>query len=255
MVKSALLSPLNIHPTWHPFLTDDITTLLSEIEDRINIAGRAITPDHNLILRFLEMDLSQIKIVILGQDPYPQQGVATGRAFEVKGLNSWADKFRNVSLKNMVRAIYKAYNGTALKYSQILPHINQGDRLVMDNDFQILPPNKLFEYWWTKQNVLLLNTAFTCEIGKPNSHTRIWAPFTRAVLEYIAMENKDLIWFLWGNNAQQVVDGISISHKIETSHPMICYQRENDILFGKCNPFEATKDIIDWTGYASCVDK
>ncbi|MFA8434066.1 MAG: uracil-DNA glycosylase [Marinifilaceae bacterium] len=250
MENSRFLSPLNIHSSWNNFLNSQNLDLIQNIEQQLQKEEEVSTPKNEWVLRFLEMDVSQIRVIILGQDPYPQEGVATGRSFEVNGLNSWKDKFRNVSLKNMVRAIYSAYRDENRKYSEILSDINEGDRLPLPTDFQILPPNHLFRYWWEEQNVLLLNTAFTCQIGSPNSHTKIWAPFTRNVLEYIAQTNPDITWFLWGNNAQKVVEGIHIVNKIETAHPMMCYQRENDILFGKINPFTATKSLVDWTGFS-----
>lgn len=246
MQKSIFLSGINIHNSWKSFLTSDILDLLITIEKSISIP--VTTPKENLVLRFLEMDIAKIPVVILGQDPYPQEGVATGRAFEVNGLNSWHDKFRNVSLKNILRAIYKAYHNKELKYSEIQTFLNEGDRFPMDGDFTILPPNQLFKFWSEQNNVLLLNTAFTCEIGKPNSHTKIWASFTQALLIYIAQANNNIIWFLWGNNAQQVVENINIENKIETAHPMMCHQRKNDILFGEVNPFKTTKNIVNWTG-------
>jgi len=246
MAESVFLSKLNIHPSWENFLNSEIKNILLDIENTIDL--EKATPSENLVLRFLEMDLHKIPVLILGQDPYPQEGVATGRAFEVCGLNSWHDKFRNVSLKNILRSIYKAYTGKALKYSEILGIINEGERLTMSEDFSVLPPNQLFKYWWEKEHVLLLNTAFTCEIGNPNSHTKIWSSFTQKVLQYIAENNKEIIWFLWGNNAQKIVQNLPIENKIETSHPMMCYQRDNDILFGTQNPFEITKSKINWLG-------
>lgn len=246
MSHSCFLSQISIHESWNSFLSDEIISLISDIEKSIDIEKS--TPTSNLTLRFLEMDLTQIPVVILGQDPYPQEGVATGRAFEVNGLNSWHDKFRNVSLKNILRCIYKAETNKELKYSEIMSRLNEGDRLEMDEDFKILAPNQLFRYWSEHENILLLNTAFTCEIGKPNSHSKLWAPFTQKLLKYIATTKPEIIWFLWGNNAHQVVKDISISNKIETTHPMICYPRENDILYGQINPFEKTCKLINWTG-------
>ncbi|MCY1635089.1 uracil-DNA glycosylase [Marinifilum sp. D737] len=246
MQNSIFLSSLNIHESWNSFLTDEIIDLIKSIESSIQI--ESATPKKELVLRFLEMDLHAIPVVILGQDPYPQEGVATGRSFEVNGLNSWFDKFRNVSLKNILRSIYKAYTAEELKYSEILKKLNEGDRLPMEGDFKVLPPNQLFRYWWEKENVLLLNTAFTCEIGNPNSHTKIWSKFTQKILSHIADKNKEAVWFLWGNNAQKIVADIQIENKIETSHPMMCYQRDNDILFGKINPFTETKNKVDWLG-------
>ncbi|WP_372754786.1 uracil-DNA glycosylase [Labilibaculum sp.] len=246
MTKSFFLSQVAIHKSWIPFLSNKIINLLKDIEKKINIESS--TPSPQLVLRFLEMDLHQIPVVILGQDPYPQKGIATGRAFEVNGLHSWHDKFRNVSLKNILRCLYKVETCEERKYSEILPHINEGDRLCMKGDFSILPPNRLFSYWAEHENVLLLNTAFTCEIGKPNSHAKLWAPFTQELLAYIAETNLETIWFLWGNNAQKIMTNIITKNKIETTHPMMCYQRENDILFGEVNPFEKTNEIINWTG-------
>ncbi|WP_171594194.1 uracil-DNA glycosylase [Marinifilum caeruleilacunae] len=246
MQNSTFLSSLSIHESWNAFLSNDIIDLIQNIESSISM--ESATPKKELVLRFLEMDLEKIPVVILGQDPYPQEGVATGRAFEVNGLNSWFDKFRNVSLKNILRSIYKAYTAEELKYSEILKQLNEGDRLPMDGEFKVLPPNQLFRYWWEKENVLLLNTAFTCEVGNPNSHTKIWSEFTQKLLTYIASKNKEAVWFLWGNNAQNIVANIQIENKIETSHPMMCYQRENDILFGKINPFSETKTKVNWLG-------
>ena len=247
MQKSTFLSQITIHHSWNSFLTEEIISLICSIEKSIEDIDDA-TPKPHLALRFMEMNIEEIPVVILGQDPYPQEGVATGRAFEVNGLNSWHDKFRNVSLKNILRSIYKAYTKEELKYSEILGKLNEGDRLAMDGDFTVLPPNQLFKYWWEKENVLLLNTAFTCEIGRPNSHTKIWAPFTQQLLQYIAKTNPKITWFLWGNNAQNIVKDIDIQNKIETAHPMMCYQRDNDILFGETNPFESTKEFVDWIG-------
>lgn len=246
MQNSIFLSNISIHKSWNPFLSNDIIDLIKNIESSISLENS--TPKKELVLRFLEMDLKKIPVIILGQDPYPQKGVATGRSFEVNGLNSWHDKFRNVSLKNILRSIYKAYTGEALKYSEIIRKLNEGDRLAMDNDFEVLPPNQLFKYWWEKENVLLLNTALTCEIGKPNSHTKLWTPFTHKLLQFIADNNREVVWFLWGNNAQKIVENIDIQNKIETTHPMMCYQRENDILFGKVNPFKETLKKVNWTG-------
>lgn len=247
MKKLSFLYSIDIHPSWNKFLNKDIISLLEEIENKIK-EKQNYTPQDNKVLLFLEMDLQAIPVLILGQDPYPQNRVATGRCFEVAGLNSWSDKFRNVSLKNIVRSIYKSKTGEEKKYSEILPFINQGDKITTPGEFRILPPNKLFKYWWEHENVLLLNTAFTCIIGKANSHTKLWADFTSQLLNYISCENKNIVWLLWGKNAQKIVDGINIVNKIENTHPMMCYKREHDFLFGETNPFISTSKSVNWTG-------
>lgn len=232
----------NIDKSWKAFLSNEVIDILYNYQDNILDSPNGFTPDKNRVLRFLEIPLDKIKVIILGQDPYPQKGVATGRAFEVATLNSWNDKFRNVSLKNIVRLIYKTYNGETLKYSEILNKTNE--------DFNIQMPKTIFSNW-EKQGVLLLNTSFTCRIGESNSHKAYWKDFTQLLLNYIAKNNKKIKWFLWGNNAIEIVKDINIENKYETMHPMMCYNkdnRKNDFLFGEINPFYETRDIIDWRG-------
>jgi len=232
----------NIDNSWNDFLNSEIITLLKNIEKNILESKQKFTPKADKVLKFLKVPLTDVKVIILGQDPYPQDGVATGRAFEVGILKSWNDKFSNISLKNIIRTIYFAYNNEYLKYSEIK------DKL--EKTFLLKPPYKLFVEW-EKQGVLLLNTSFTCEIGKSNSHEKYWNIFTMSLLKHIAKVNPDITWFLWGNNAKSIVADINIEKKIESMHPMMCYQkpgRDDDFLFGKINAFKETMSLINWLG-------
>ncbi|OFX86428.1 MAG: hypothetical protein A2W99_13645 [Bacteroidetes bacterium GWF2_33_16] len=241
MYNISLLDSLNkIDVSWNNFLSTENIDLLATIENKITQSN--FTPPVSRVLHFMSIPLNHVKIIILGQDPYPQPGVATGRAFEVGTLKTWNQTFNNISLKNIVRAIYYAYKGEYLKFSDIKTQI--------DKSFIIKSPDQLFVEW-EKQGVLLLNTSFTCEIGKSNSHEKIWRPFTSKLLQFISKNQPDIIWFLWGNNAKEIVSGISIQQKIESMHPMMCYNapgREDDFLFGKINPFTETKHSINWMG-------
>lgn len=232
----------NIDNSWNDFLSSELVTLLKNIEKNILESKQKFTPDTEKVLKFLKVPLADVKVIILGQDPYPQDGVATGRAFEVGTLKSWNDKFSNISLKNIIRAIYFAYNNEYLKYSEIKDE--------MKKTFLLKPPYELFVEW-EKQGVLLLNTSFTCEIGKSNSHEKYWNIFTMLLLKYISKANPDIIWFLWGNNAKSIVADINIEKKIESMHPMMCYKkqgRDDDFLFGKINAFKETMSLINWLG-------
>ncbi len=242
-MKSLLLENIKIDDSWNDFLaTKKIVKILHCIEKEIYSDINEFTPTKEKVLRFFNISLNDVKIIILGQDPYPQKGVATGRAFEVGVLKSWNDTFNNISLKNIIRSIYYAYTGEYQKYNYIKNEINNG--------FKIKQPDKLFSSW-EKQGVLLLNTSFTCELGKSNSHAKIWEPFTIELLKYIAKNNQNIIWFLWGNNAINITKNIDIKNKLVSMHPMMCYKkqgRENDFLFGKINHFKETKNIINWMG-------
>ncbi len=228
-----------VHSSWAGFLSDhSVCSRLSEAESAL--AGEYFTPPSGKVLRFLGLPLNEMKVVILGQDPYPTEGVATGRAFEVGGLQSWKAPYRNVSLKNILRAIYSSRKGAIRSYNQV----------VNDPEFSILPPDLLFSSW-ENQGALLLNTAFTCAVGNPGKHSSLWQPFTKLLLEYIAGENPDLVWLLWGNHAQKAVSHINPVNSLRSMHPMMCYpgrDRENDFLYGRLNHFHETRSLVNWCG-------
>ncbi|MDP4185306.1 MAG: uracil-DNA glycosylase [Bacteroidota bacterium] len=243
--KPLLISGLHneVHPSWNRFLTSERMDLLASFEGAPGIEN--YTPGIERILHFLTLPLNKAQVIILGQDPYPQLGVATGRAFEVGTLYDWNQKFSNISLKNIIRLLYKTYTGETRKYKEVMAEVPLF--------FNILPPNLLFKHW-EAQGVLLLNTSFTCEPGAPGSHKSFWAPFTQQLLEYINEERPELYWFLWGNHAEEVTRDIKLRNAFRTFHPMMCYNREDrelDFLYGKINPFNELKGLIDWTGYTS----
>lgn len=240
--NKCLFLPENTDVSWKPLLTPEVLKILKKIENQTGSDAGEITPETGFVLRFLQVPAGSIKIIILGQDPYPQPGIATGRAFEVNVLKSWEQSFKNISLKNIVRLIYKTYNKKTLTYSEI-------KNLIQSHKFNMLPPDRLFSNW-EQQGVLLLNTGFTCKTGQPGSHSEIWKPFTLELLGYLAA-NAALIWLLWGKHAEEITREIPIQHKIITAHPMMCFNkpgRDNDFLFGKTNPFALTRHLVDWRG-------
>jgi uracil-DNA glycosylase len=235
------LLPEQVHVSWQPFLEETGYGLLERIAPQI-FKGGIFTPEPEKMLRFLGLDLDAVKVLILGQDPYPQPGVATGRAFEVGPLKSWAGPFRNSSLRNVVRALYDAVYNEKLTFKEIVCKLNSAPA-----EFQLLAPDHLFAYW-ESQGVLLLNTSFSCEIGKPGSHAALWRPFTAALIAYIHQRNAEISWLLWGNHAREAVGHITPKNCLLSCHPMICHEREGDFLYGRINHFKATGALIDWTG-------
>lgn len=235
------LQNICVNDSWLPFLTRSNIGLLEEIE--LHIFKQSYTPRKDKVLRFLEFPLDFVKVIILGQDPYPQEGTATGRAFEVGDLSSWEQSFRNISLKNILRAVYKAYTGEIIKYNIL--------KTKFASDFPVLPPDELFIHW-EKQGVLLLNTSFTCETGNPGSHRSLWKSFTDRLLVFINEKAGNAVWFLWGKHATDASDHLGIKNSITQMHPMMCYNdpnRRTDFLYGNINCFEKFIDMIDWTGY------
>ena len=241
MRDSLFLKDVSVHADWLPFFDDENLGMLRNIE--AEISGMSYTPSAEKVLRFLSLPLSSAKVLILGQDPYPQYGVATGRAFEVGNLRSWNQSFQNISLKNILRAVYKAYYGEVILFSHL--------REKIFTEFPVLPPNKLFGYW-EKQGVILLNTSFTCKPGEPGSHQFLWKEFTGRLLDFISRSAPNINWFIWGDHALNATKRLTIQH-IRSKHPMMCYYkpgREADFLYGTTNCFQSFTKVIDWTGFA-----
>lgn len=236
-----MLLPKESSPSWDGFLTTKILSMLDMIQYQI---GSNYTPSHDKILRFLTADLSKVRVCIIGQDVYYQPKIATGRSFEVGGLQSWEEPFRQVSLKNIVRLIHKSYKGITCyedirKFSEIVPEMK-------NKSFPMLSPVELFNSL-EAQGVLFLNTYLTCEMNKPNSHRLIWEDFSRELFGYISTQKPDLHWFLWGNEAiskkQYIKQGILSCSR----HPMLCSNKyADDFLKSSC--FKDTMAFINWLG-------
>ncbi|MCE1189006.1 MAG: uracil-DNA glycosylase [Ignavibacteria bacterium] len=233
------LQNLIIHHSWNAFVyNEENVALLRHIEE--SISGN-FTPPPDKVLRFLELDVKALRVVILGQDPYPQPEVATGRAFEVNNVTSWLDKRINTSLKNILKLLCKNQLGLLE-----IPTISMV-RESINSNFSILPPDRLFTSW-EQQGVLLLNTAYTCKIGNTevsNSHTELWEPFSLAVISYIVQENPVCKWFLWGKNAQKYAAIVDEAVKLKSNHPRLNDFKPGSFLFE--NHFLSTSEII-WTG-------
>ena len=140
--------------------------------------------------------LDKVKVVILGQDPYPTPGNATGAAFSV------APDVRPIpaSLKN----IYKE----------------------LVTDVGIIPPLHGNLEAWSKQGVLLLNTVLTVEAGAPQSHAKIgWEEVTDQIIRSIAAQTEGTIFVLWGKSAQMKKKLLDLylqknKHRVfESAHP------------------------------------
>lgn len=235
------LIPAHVHPSWHDFLDAWAVDFLNDIEKELD---GDTNPDREHMLRFLTTDLATRKVVLLGQDPYPEKGVATGRAFEVGGLDSWTRPFRQVSLKNMVRLIYKASQNiedyaAVPTFRKILEEMGAGR-------FQLAEPCRLFKSW-EEQGVLLLNIWFSVKPSQPGSHRTLWQPFSERLIAFISKQRPDLIWFLWGKGAMTCKAFIQSGTLYECRHPMMCSEAyEDDFLKSSC--MKDTLSIIDWKG-------
>ena len=129
-------------------------------------------PKKDILNAFLLTPYSEVKVVLLGQDPYHQKGQAHGLAFSVNyGIKT------PPSLVNMYKELH--------------------------DDLGLYIPNNGFLEKWAKQGVLLLNTTLTVRDSQANSHSGIgWQTFTDNVIKSLNEREKPIIFILWGNNAK-----------------------------------------------------
>src|SRR5699024_4356297 len=149
--KSMKFIPNHIDPARNDFLTDELREELYNIKQQLDGYYNQTNPTY--VLRFLTVPLDEIKIIWLGQDVYPAEGVATGRAFEVGHLDSWQAPFRQASLRNIVRLIHKNYHDI-VEYESIQT-FQKIRKEIANGHFPIVSPPKWFASL-EKQGVLFL---------------------------------------------------------------------------------------------------
>jgi len=152
---------------------------------------KKIYPHQNDIFNALHYtDYSDVKVVILGQDPYHGEGQAHGLSFSVKP---------GIALPPSLQNIFKELTddlGCAMPTSGYLKH-------------------------WADEGVLLLNTVLTVRAGQANSHRGMgWEDFTDAVIDKLSLRKDPVVFILWGNPAKAKAKRIASHHHLITSvHP------------------------------------
>lgn len=196
---------------------EHISAMLQQEEEK---HGEFFPLKKDLFATFYYTQLSKVKVVILGQDPYPQtiyingKNVprATGLSFSVRPEDSIP-----VSLKNIYKEIYESVTGF------VVP--DHGDLRS-----------------WARQGVLLLNTSLTLIPGKSNSHAGLWLDFINKVVKEIATVNPKCIYLLWGNDAKKLTSMVGEKSVIlEASHPS--GYSANRGFFG-CNHFNLVNEHL-----------
>lgn len=188
---------------------------------------KIIFPPKSKILRALTLtDYNQVKVVILGQDPYHGVGEANGLAFAVSN---------GIKLPPSLQNIYKE-----LESDLGIPRANVGNLEC-----------------WAKEGVLLLNAVLTVEKDKAASHKQIgWEQFTDAIIKKINEKEEPVVFILWGNFARSKKVYITNPNHyiIESTHPSP-FSAHHGFLgskpFSKTNNYLKNKGIkeINWKVY------
>ena len=176
-------------------------------------AGKVIYPRGSQIFRAFELTpLDQVKVVILGQDPYHNPGEAMGLSFSVPDGVRMPPSLRNI-------------------FTEI------------ENDLGIRMSGRPNLENWARQGVLLLNSFLTVEAGKAASHRNIgWQEFTDAVIRCISERCNGVVFLLWGNFAKAKAPLIDTSrhHVLTAAHPS---PLAGGAFFG-CRHFSKTNQIL-----------
>lgn len=156
----------------------------------------AIYPSSDKVFKAFQLTaFGDVKVVILGNEPYNTKDCADGLAFSCS--YALLGKRMQPSLVQIYEAVERTcYKGLMLHKEPNLEH-------------------------WAKQGVLLLNTALTVEEGNPESHLALWKPFTKEVLKALSEYNTGIIYCLWGSKAQQYEKYINpkFNYILKAKHP------------------------------------
>ena len=242
--RMEFMEKYNIHEDYYDFFTVEKVTAINSFIKCMEIRKIEYIPKNEYIFKALRSSISSRKVCILSNEPYSQGEIATGLAFEVKNT-SWVNHEINISLKNILKLLYKTYAGKMEDIEKIRKEISH-------NEFNILPPNELFKSW-EKQGVLLLNSSLTAIEEKTGEHNKFWHPFTRDLMEYISAKNENIVYLLWGKDAEQFEKNILNGEIIKSNHPAKGGHSEGEKDFLKGDFFEKTKDIINWLGIKEII--
>ena len=183
-----------MHESWRPFLNSEFgKPYFKELAEFLHdeYEHKVIFPKKSLVFSAFATDLNDVKVVILGQDPYHTPGAAEGLVFSVPSSQPIPPSLIN---------IYKEID------ADIGSHANRTGSLRN----------------WQKQGVLLLNTVLTVEAHRAGSHRgKGWEIFTTEVIKYLNESRPHLVFILWGRDARNKKALIDASRHLvlESPHP------------------------------------
>ena len=181
-------------------------------------AGKRYLPAGDQVLRAFKQPFDDVRVLIVGQDPYPTPGNPVGLSFSV-----------DPSVKRLPPSLLNIFR----EYSDDLgyPRPSNGD----------LTP-------WTEQGVLLLNRVLTVEPGKPNSHQgKGWEQVTEQAIRALAKRDTPLVAILWGSPARKLGPMLGSFPRIESVHPSPMSAQNG--FFGT-RPFSRANQFLESQGAA-----
>lgn len=216
---------VSLEASWEEHLRGEIEEpYFAELVEKLNSEYKEVCyPSEDRIFNAFNLcPFDKVKVVILGQDPYHEQGQAMGLSFSVP---------EGIKLPPSLRKIYKE----------------------IEEDFcKSMPESSGNLTHWAEQGVLLLNTTLTVRDAKPNSHKRFkWQKFTDAAIKALSEHREHIVFMLWGNDARRKKRLIDTErhHIIESYHPAARQRYKfKKHQFTCCNAYLKQQGLeeIDW---------
>lgn len=210
------------------FESVEFDKIISYLRDRKK-EGKSIVPiDTEFLNAFKYCRYKDLKVVILGLDPYQQlhngQAVAMGLSFGSGVRNFIPPSLRNI-IQEVEDDVYKGFNVETF--------------LGVEGDEQSLVQ-------WAEQGVLMLNTALTTEVGVTGAHLELWQPFTNYILSLLSQRNSGIVYMLWGEKAQKYRNFINenTNYILIAGHPSPL-NTSTDKKFKGCKHFSQANDLIE----------
>lgn len=214
-----LISPLD--PGWDAALAAQTEALDVVGKDlvRRRAAGEHILPAPEHVLRSFRQPFDQVKVLVLGQDPYPTPGHPIGLSFAV-----------DRDVRPLPRSLVNIYQELSTDLGT--PPASHGDLTA-----------------WTEQGVLMLNRVLTVRAGAAASHRGIgWEQITQTAVEALAARGTPLVAILWGNDARKMAPVLrqgGATAIIESPHPSPLSAHRG--FFGS-RPFSRTNELLEQLG-------
>lgn len=203
-----------IHSSWKPFLEQEFRQpYFQELSSFLKQAyqTKTIFPKKEAVFRAFATDLDEVKVVILGQDPYHTPGAAMGLAFSVPETEKIPP-----SLVNIYKEIDSDLGQVYVDLKTMNPNLNLDPSDYKHHNTSGDLSN------WAEQGVLLLNNVLTVEAHLAGSHRgKGWETFTENVIKYLNTTRPHLVFILWGRDARNKKPLIDQSKHLilESAHP------------------------------------
>lgn len=210
-----------MHPSWAAALADQEETIhrLGDMLRAENAAGHGYLPAGSDVLRAFTYPLDEVKVLIVGQDPYPTPGHAMGLSFSVQP-----------DVRPLPRSLVNIYQ--ELHNDLGIPPCPHGDLTA-----------------WSREGVCLLNRVLTVRPGTPASHRgRGWEEVTaRAIDVLVQRQNAPLVAILWGRDAGNLAPALGDTPIISSAHPSPLSAQRG--FFGS-RPFSRANQLLEKQGAA-----